>query len=133
MVIKLTAITLYLEEPSASRRSFTTSINLHTTLLPPKMTTTTTQTRTARTVLRDYELHHSPSPNPSSGATPAHEARNSPPWPADYRRIPPYRPANTNRDQSQIRVYTSGVERTFIAVMFTGVFLNAVSRVGPVQ
>ena len=41
--------------------------------------------------------------------------------------MPPYRPVNTDRDQSQIRVYTSGIERVFIATMFTGVFTIAVS------
>lgn len=93
------------------------------------MSTTGTQTRTPRTVLRDYDLHHSPAPNPSPNADPARQAHNSPAWPADHRRIPPYRPADTERDQSQIRVYTSGAERTFVAVMFTGVFLNAVSSI----
>lgn len=93
------------------------------------MSTTATQTRTPRTVLHDYDLHHSPAPNPSADAGPARQAHNSPAWPADHRRIPPYRAADTERDQSQIRVYTSGAERTFIAVMFTGVFLNAVSSI----
>lgn len=93
------------------------------------MSTITTQTRTARTVLRDYELHHSPAPSSSNDAASAHQARNSPPWPADYRRIPPYRPADRDRDVSQIRVYTSGIERAFVTVMFAGVFINAVSSV----
>lgn len=94
------------------------------------MSSTTTTTRTSRTVLRDYELHHSSAPA-SPGAA-REEARapqrpDSPPWETTYRRVPPYRPVDTDRDQSQIRVYTSGVERVFIATMFTGVFTVAVS------
>lgn len=94
------------------------------------MSSTTTQTRTARTVLRDYDLHHSPapdSPRVSSEENNVRQRPDSPPWETTYRRVPPYRPVDTDRDQSQIRVYTSGVERVFIATMFTGVFTVAVS------
>lgn len=94
------------------------------------MSSTITQTRTARTVLRDYELHHSPEPSAPrapGGERRAEERPDSPPWETTYRRVPPYRPVNTNRDQTQIRVYTSGIERVFITTMFTGVFTIAVS------
>ena len=91
------------------------------------MSSTTTQTRTARTVLRDYELHHSPAPSISSADHHDLQVVGSPPSETAYRRVPPYRPADRDRDQSQIRVYTSDVERVFIATMFTGVFINAVS------
>ncbi|KEZ43315.1 hypothetical protein SAPIO_CDS4760 [Scedosporium apiospermum] len=91
-------------------------------------TETITQTRTARTILQDYQLHHSgaaePSSSNSNGAGPARMS-NPPDWPTNARRIPPYRPVDQNRDHSQIRVYTSGIERAFIITMFTGVFINA--------
>ncbi|PKS12536.1 hypothetical protein jhhlp_000744 [Lomentospora prolificans] len=93
-------------------------------------TETVTRTRTARTVLTDYELHHSGASNDaSSGPEDSSAARaptqNPPEWPTTSRRVPPYRPADTERDQSQIRVYTHPIERVFIATMFTGVFVNA--------
>lgn len=91
------------------------------------MSSTTTETRTARTVLRDYELHHSSEPSPLNYESHAEQAPDSRPWETTYRRVPPYRPTNTTRDQSEVRVYTSGIERVFIATMFTGVFTNAVS------
>jgi hypothetical protein len=97
-------------------------------------TTTQTQTRTRQNVLRDYELHHSassvrgtsgsvgaPAPNPQVAPL------NPPNWDTTHRRVPPYRPTDRDRDVSEIRVYTSNIERVFIATMFTGVFLNSVS------
>ena len=45
-----------------------------------------------------------------------------------HRRVPPYRP--TNRDpehHNAVRIYNDNGERVFVGVMFTGVFLNAVS------
>ena len=95
------------------------------------MTSTTTKTRTVGTVLRDYEIHHSPAPIAPSRERETDQEVDSPPWETTYRRVPPYQPVDTNRDQSQIRVYTSGVERVFIATMFTGVFLNAVGSLKP--
>lgn len=99
-------------------------------------TTTTANPRTyqLRTVLADYDLHHSaetPELDTSLNAHPvpgSHVTSQNPPdWPTDERRVPPCRPVNTNLDQSQRRVYTSPVERAFVTVMFTGVYLEAVS------
>jgi hypothetical protein len=97
-------------------------------------TTTQTQTRTRQTVLRDYELHHSPStaratgnseaaPAPRPQATPV----NPPNWDTTHRRVPPYRPINRDRDQSEVRIYTSPIEQVFVGTMFTGVLIHAVS------
>ena len=91
------------------------------------MSSTTTHTRTAQTILRDYELHHSTAPDTPNDDHHNLQVVGSPAWETAYQRVPPYRPAHRDRDQSQIRVYTSNVERVFIATMFTGVFINAVS------
>ncbi|KAH7014597.1 uncharacterized protein B0I36DRAFT_369535 [Microdochium trichocladiopsis] len=102
-------------------------------------TTTVVETRTARTVLDDYALHHSggggikPTPttadiesiNTSSSASTAGDVEAPVPWDHSHRRVPPYRPINRERDQSGIRVYQNNIERTFITTMFTGVFLNS--------
>ena len=97
-------------------------------------TTANAQTYNISAVLADYNLHHSrddsndelntslnshPSPTPGSS--------NPVEWPQDHRRIPPYRPVNRELDQTQRRVYLSNVERTFVGVMFTGVYVEAVS------
>ncbi|KAL1891085.1 hypothetical protein Sste5346_007911 [Sporothrix stenoceras] len=102
-------------------------------------TTTLTSTRVGRSVdlpsssllpsgvLNDYELHHSsgdntddtvPAPIPRRADTPAD-------WDTQHRRVPAYRPINTERDQTEVRVYLHRVEQVFIGTMFTGVFLNA--------
>jgi hypothetical protein len=97
-------------------------------------TTTQTQTRTRQNVLKDYELHHSASSSraaPTSPAVPAPTPQavlpNQPEWDTVHRRVPPYRPINRERDQSEVRVYTSTIERVFIGTMFTGVLINSVS------
>ncbi|CAI4214085.1 unnamed protein product [Parascedosporium putredinis] len=93
-------------------------------------TETVTRTRTARTVLTDYELHHSgasetphPPPLPPK-ARPRRRRRTRPtgrPRPGGC----PYRPTNVDRDQSEVRVYTHPAERAFIVTMFTGVLITA--------
>ncbi|KAH6649278.1 hypothetical protein F5144DRAFT_500291 [Chaetomium tenue] len=95
-------------------------------------TTTQTQTRTRQTVLRDYELHHSASSprtaqtNQPALATGGHlTSRNPPDWPTAHRRVPPHRPINRERDQSEVRVYTSPAEQVFVGTMFTGVLIYA--------
>ncbi|EED24418.1 conserved hypothetical protein [Talaromyces stipitatus ATCC 10500] len=85
--------------------------------------------------LSDYDIHHSSTshiPNseiidelPSPPLQSPDLNRESPEWPNHYRRIPPYRPVNHDLDQGQRRVYTSGPERAFIAIMFLGVRNNA--------
>lgn len=54
---------------------------------------------------------------------------NPPGWPTDAERrgVPPYRPVNTRLDRSQRPNGTNGVETAFIATMFTGVWVKAVS------
>ncbi|KAK4031457.1 hypothetical protein C8A01DRAFT_51463 [Parachaetomium inaequale] len=95
-------------------------------------TTIQTQTRTRQTVLRDYELHHSPSTAQVAGrseAAPASRPQsaplNPPNWDTTHRRVPPYRPINRDRDQSEVRIYTSTVEQVFVGTMFTGVLIHA--------
>lgn len=96
-------------------------------------TTSNTQTYNIRTVLADYDLHHTPATDPLDTTLNAHPSPNPLPqsnpadWPTNERRVPPYRPVNTELDHSQRRVYQNGIERTFITVMFSGVFLESVS------
>ncbi|KAF2446289.1 hypothetical protein P171DRAFT_512098 [Karstenula rhodostoma CBS 690.94] len=95
-------------------------------------TTANAQTYNLRAVLTDYDLHHTPATDPLDTTLIAHPAPNSPSsrsnpahWPTDERRVPPYRPVNTALDQTQRRVYQNGVERAFVTVMFTGVYLQS--------
>lgn len=94
-------------------------------------TETVTRTRTARTVLTDYELHHSgasedaASSSSSTQGSSSSAPQNPPNWPTTSRRVPPYRPTNVDRDQSEVRVYTHPAERAFIVTMFTGVLITA--------
>ena len=90
--------------------------------------------------LSNYEIYH-------SGAPPAEEAAGGrrvhgrvstvstypSVWDLPHRRVPPFRPIARERDQGEVRVYTSGAERLFIGTMFTGVFVNAVSEIFPPQ
>ena len=99
---------------------------------PTMSSTTTTQTRTRQNVLKDYELHHSAtsslSTTPAEAASRSHTGTQNPPgWDTTHRRVPQYRPVNAERDQSEVRVYTSTIERVFLGTMFTGVFTTAVS------
>jgi hypothetical protein len=95
------------------------------------MSTTTTvpaSTLTLNEVLRDYDLHHSGRNEDLAAPAPGTSTQtvNPPEWDTTHRRVPRYRPANRDLDQTQRRVYNNGIERTFITVMFTGVYLNAV-------
>ncbi|KAM5374321.1 hypothetical protein ACJZ2D_006494 [Fusarium nematophilum] len=96
------------------------------------MSTTTTTTQASRhlqnAVLADYELHHSQTHRESQIATPRQPQSNVPlahQWDVTHRRVPAYRAINRERDQSEVRVYTSTIERVFITVMFGGLFINA--------
>lgn len=95
-------------------------------------TTANPQTYNLRAVLADYDLHHSAEgiqdSSLNSHPSPRGATSNPAEWPSDHRRVPAYRPVNTELDQSQRRVYQNGVERAFIGVMFSGVFLEAVSN-----
>lgn len=92
-------------------------------------TTANPSTYSLVATLADYELHHSEegidtSLNPRHGPT---RSSNPPTWPTSHRRVPAYRPIDTELDQSQRRVYLNNIERAFVGVMFTGVFIEAVS------
>ena len=94
-------------------------------------TTANAQTYNLRALLADYDLHHTPATDPldtSLNAHPAPSSSNPSHWPTDGRRVPAYRPVNTQLDQSQRRVFQNNIERAFVAVMFSGVFLESVSR-----
>ncbi|KAL2681097.1 hypothetical protein Neosp_008700 [[Neocosmospora] mangrovei] len=97
-------------------------------------TITTTESATAlngnwhSNVLADYELHHSQAQSCETGTQSAPAA--SPidrQWDTEHRRVPAYRAINRTRDQSEVRVYTSSIERVFITVMFTGLNINALN------
>jgi hypothetical protein len=95
------------------------------------MSTTATQTVASRVILADYAIHHSGSSHDIKQREPIDQASEPVPdshWNLPHRRVPAYRPVDTNRDQSQIRVYQNPIERMFIFTMFTGVFINAVSE-----
>lgn len=88
------------------------------------------QTSTLRGVLADYDLHHSPETDFLDATVHVNaqsELVNPPGWTADQRRVPAYRPVNRNLEQDQRRVYQNGIERAFVNVMFSGVFIEAVS------
>ncbi|KAI0536012.1 hypothetical protein GGR58DRAFT_477060 [Xylaria digitata] len=93
--------------------------------------TTTTATITTQNILADYALRHTGGDDARDDAAatnhshPRLQREDYPLWDTTYRRVPPYRPINTTRDQSEVRVYQNGIERIFISVMFTGVFVNA--------
>jgi hypothetical protein len=84
------------------------------------------------TVLADYDLHHTEEEHDTSlNAHPAPTTSQVNPssWPTEHRRVPEFRPINTELDQSERRVFLSPVERVFVGVMFTGVYLQSVSIV----
>jgi hypothetical protein len=91
---------------------------------------------TINAALRDYDLYHSDassSTSPTARVAPPPEPHPlprvvgaAPTWDTTHRRVPPYRPINTELDQSVRRVYQNQIERAFVTVMFTGVFIEAV-------
>jgi hypothetical protein len=92
-------------------------------------TTANPVTYSLQTVLADYDLHHTEEEIDISLNThpaPSGSHQNPSSWPTEHRRVPEYRPINTELDQSERRVYLSGVEQVFVGVMFTGVFLESV-------
>lgn len=103
------------------------------------MSATTTENPAAinlRQTLGDYEIHITgdgndysdeiSQPNTSS-VNPV--AVNPSSWPQDYHRVPDYRPINRQLSGPGRPNGANVAERLFIIVMFTGVALNAVSRV----
>ncbi|KAH6692566.1 hypothetical protein F5X68DRAFT_228929 [Plectosphaerella plurivora] len=92
------------------------------------MSTTATQTVASRVILADYAIHHSGNSRDIKQKEPVEQSQEpvaDSHWNLPHRRVPAYRPVDTNRDQSQIRVYNNPIERMFIFTMFTGVFINA--------
>jgi hypothetical protein len=92
-------------------------------------TMTTTLTHTPQNILSDYTLRHTghhEDPITTNDAVRPRAPQHSP-WDTTHRRVPAFRPINSQRDQTEVRVYRNGIERAFITVMFAGVFLNAVS------
>ncbi|EPE04035.1 hypothetical protein F503_04883 [Ophiostoma piceae UAMH 11346] len=93
--------------------------------MPTSTTTLTTTNPSHSLVLVDYELHRS-SPPP---AEPHGEQRiveqsrvsNPPDWPADHRRVPAYRPVNTNLNPEDRIVFNNRGEQMFIRTMFFGI------------
>ena len=93
-------------------------------------TTITTLERTPATILNDYALHHSRQRRETEGPRTPSTASPAPPasdWDTTHRRVPSHRPINRDRDQSEVRVYLNNAERAFVSIMFTGLFINAVS------
>lgn len=95
-------------------------------------TTANPLTHQISAVLADYELRHSDGPEAvdttlNTHPNPSSQTPNSSDWPTEHRRVPAYRAVNTELDQSERRVYQNAIERAFIGVMFTGVFLESVS------
>lgn len=101
----------------------------HDCTMSATITKTNSSQQAPARLLADYDLHHSGQSNPTSKAKVGDEQDpvDAPYWNVPHRRVPAYRPVDTNRDQSQIRVYNHPIERMFITTMFTGVFINAVS------
>ncbi|CAN9253505.1 unnamed protein product [Alternaria alternata] len=89
-------------------------------------------------VLADYDLHHTEEldtslnahPAPPTSSTTSQSQQNPSDWPTEHRRVPAYRPINTELDQSERRVYLNGIEQAFVGVMFTGVFLESSPKYG---
>ncbi|KAL1656942.1 hypothetical protein SLS61_000738 [Didymella pomorum] len=91
-------------------------------------TTSNPVTYASAAVLADYELTHSEEefdPSLNVHPAPAQSSQNPADWPTEHRRVPAYRPVNTELDQGQRRVYLNGIERAFVGTMFTGVFLES--------
>ena len=83
-------------------------------------------------VLNDYTLHLTGYDDSNSTSEPhglsTLQTQNPPNWPTNRNRIPPYRPVNRNLDPEERPRGSNAAEFVFINIMFTGVFLNAVSR-----
>lgn len=82
-------------------------------------------------VLSDYKLHLT-GYDDSNSTSESHESsmpqtQNPPSWPTNRNRIPPYRPINRILDPEMRPRGSNAAEFIFINIMFTGVFLNAVS------
>jgi hypothetical protein len=97
------------------------------------MSTTVVTTSELENVLQNYKIHLTGQSSTTSSSSQEPQMRaissqNPPNWPVDYRRVPDYRPVDTTRDVEGRPNGNNGLERGFLTVMFTGVFLNAVRR-----
>ncbi|ESZ93898.1 hypothetical protein SBOR_5719 [Sclerotinia borealis F-4128] len=101
------------------------------------MSTTTTDssiTISALQTLAEYDIHHTGEEVVTSGITSPNTSNvptiveNPPSWPQNQHRVPNHRPINRHLNFSERPNGSNGAERVFITVMFTGVALNAVSR-----
>ncbi|KAH9883344.1 hypothetical protein F4778DRAFT_46702 [Xylariomycetidae sp. FL2044] len=107
------------------------------------MSVTTTEnpvTTTLERTLQDYEIRVTgadelppPAPAPAPAAWVPHrdhdtpdDVENPPDWPSDERRgVPRFRPINRALDREQRPWGSSPPETVFVAMMFTGVYLEA--------
>jgi hypothetical protein len=83
----------------------------------------------------DYALHQSSRAIPQSDRLSNSErssARDTSQaavvWDTVHHRVPPFRPTRRTQDRDDTRVYLNNLERGFITIMFTGLWVNAVSR-----
>lgn len=92
------------------------------------VTTTATATRSL-SVLADYEVHHSGSEQTASDSAAPVNPGQPADWPTHHRRIPNYRPANSQLDFAD-RPAGNGhpAEYAFIQIMLHGVWINAVCK-----
>ena len=86
-----------------------------------------------RHTLADYDLHHSQpteqeaSEAPEPNAQPESSAENPADWEDQWRRVPAYRPVNPDLINGDRNQFNNAIERSFIRVMFGGVWMQAVS------
>ena len=80
-------------------------------------------------ILSDYKLHLTGSDETIKLAPLSSPARPQNPssWPADRHRVPPYRPIDRTLDFDERPNGSNAAEHVFLVILFTGVFLNAVS------
>ena len=91
-----------------------------------KMSSTITSTNLEK-VLEDYRIVLTGSDTPCQ-QTSTNVHTNPPGWPTDNFRIPDYRPINKNLDAEERPNGSHVIEKAFLRIMFTGVFINAVSE-----
>ena len=98
------------------------------------MSVTVTENRTAYSLARtlaDYNVQHSDEPENTvqePNARPAPEGTGNAPsdWEDNFRRVPAYRPIDTELDFASRNVYNNNIERAFVWNLFTGVRIVAV-------
>lgn len=76
-------------------------------------------------VLGDYRIHLTGYDGTEEAAP--ERVENPLHWPANYHLVPDYRPINRHLNFEERPKGSNAVETAFLTVMFSGVFLNAVS------